>query len=181
MGARTSVSTTSTAATSKPPFRRESSIFGTPSISRPPSALSDASTTSTRPAIGSLKERKLSDPTAVKPLARSVRPNATPSAARKLLDRDNATPMGPPSAVKLRATSSLATPSRLPSALARSSSLTPAPRGRPSSSLESLRQKGLANARRDSVLSASDVSEQSEKENVEVTPSARRMKVAVPA
>ena len=36
--------------------------------------------------------------------------------------------------------------------------------------------------RRDSVLSASDVSEQSEKENVSVTPTVtRRLRVAVPA
>ena len=71
------VSTGPAATATKAPYRRESSIFGTPSVSRPPSVLSDSSNTKER------KERKNSDPpTAAKAaLARSLRQNTTAPAS----------------------------------------------------------------------------------------------------
>ncbi|KAI0696150.1 hypothetical protein BC835DRAFT_1414411 [Cytidiella melzeri] len=147
------------------PFRRESSIFGTPGTARPPSALSDASSTG--------KERK----------AVTIRPSASAIANRRA-DQS----MGPPSAIKARpslTSTASATPSRLSTNLARSSSLTPIVKThrRPSSSLESLRNKNIVSSR-DSNASVSTVSEQ-ETENADVTPvaipKARRASVAVPS
>lgn len=164
----------------KPSSRRESSIFGTPSVARPPSALSDVSSTT--------KERKPGDSLSTAPrlsLARSVRPNGSAVNSSRRSDAS----MGPPSAVKIRTSPTSiksATPSRVASNLARSSSLTPIVKThrRPSSSLESLRNKTLV-SQREAASSASNTSEQ-EKENVDSTPvanpkSARQIKVLVPA
>ena len=175
MGTRTSSGTAST--TAKTVLRRESSIFGTANISRPPSALSDAGSVTS-------KERKSSDPPAPKPLARSVRPNGPPSATilnRRLSDASGT--MGPPpSALKRTSLSPTGatntSAARIPSSLARSPPLAPATRHRVSSSLDSMRG---ATGRRDSVLSASGVSKQSEKENIEVTPRPATRRVPVPA
>lgn len=168
LGTRTSAGSTPA---SKAPLRRESSasgVFSTPSAVRPPSALSDASSTT--------KERK-SDPasTTKSSLARSVRPNGSVvNSARSSLA---------PSASKGRISlaPAISTPARNGSVLARSSSVTPMPppkHRRVSSSVESLRAKGLVSTRESP--SASSASEQ-EKENIETTPVVRSGRIPVPA
>lgn len=155
-------------------FRRESSIFGTPSVasvSRPPSSMSDASSIT--------KERRISDSSSAPPrlsLTRGVRPIGT--SANAATRRSEASV--PPSALKVRTSPPSAAPARPSSMLSRGPSANPAVKAhrRPSSSLESLRNKTLISSR-DLAASAS------EKENVDVdaTPTAskaaRRMSVVV--
>ncbi|KAI0092273.1 hypothetical protein BDY19DRAFT_990995 [Irpex rosettiformis] len=171
--------TTGSSMAARSTARRESSIFGTPSVSRPPSVLSDASSTV-------MKERKNSDPasTARLSVARTVRPAASAVTAARRIDP-------PPTAVKVRPRSSLSPPSssaaasRLSASVSRPSSVAPTATSqrRPSSSVESLRGKGLA-SRNGSASPSSGGSEQ-EKENADATPiarpKARRASILVPA
>ncbi|KAI0634678.1 hypothetical protein C8Q77DRAFT_646477 [Trametes polyzona] len=102
------------ASTAKVPTqRRESSIFGTPSVagSRPPSALSDTGSTA--------KDRRMSETpsTATKStLGRSVRANGTASTSKPPVTKRSPIEgsMGPPPTIS-RSTSATATPTRIPS------------------------------------------------------------------
>ncbi|KAL1941791.1 hypothetical protein VTO73DRAFT_6791 [Trametes versicolor] len=96
-----------------PAQRRESSIFGTPSVagSRPPSALSDTGSVA--------KDRRMSETpsTATKStFGRPVRPNASASTSKPLpLKRSSVEgAMGPPPSLN-RSSSATATPTRIPS------------------------------------------------------------------
>ncbi|KIP06376.1 hypothetical protein PHLGIDRAFT_90915 [Phlebiopsis gigantea 11061_1 CR5-6] len=161
------------APSTKAPARRESSIFGTPSVGRPSSVMSDVSSTKDAP------------PTVTRSsLSRSIRPNG--SAVNAPTKRFES------SSVKGRSSlgSSSVAPSHPPSAsssLARVSSVTPLarPHSRTASSLESLRNKTIGSSRD---VGNSSMSERDEKENISsssATPIAkrptRRLSVALPA
>ncbi|KAI0706904.1 hypothetical protein C8T65DRAFT_740457 [Cerioporus squamosus] len=99
------------ASTAKVPApRRESSIFGTPSVaSRPPSVLSDTGSTT--------KDRRMSETpstiTAKAALGRSIRANGPTSASTAKRAIDGA--MGPPPSVVRSQSATAATPTRIPS------------------------------------------------------------------
>ncbi|GJE92942.1 hypothetical protein PsYK624_091010 [Phanerochaete sordida] len=166
MGTRASVGQSTTA---KPPGRRESSIFATPSIVRPASAMSDASSTSREP----------STVTKTSTLARRP-PTTVMNAATKRLESINAPTVRPRSSlVTPSATSSRLPPSSMP----RSNAITPGTQThrRTISSSGPLRGRKLASGT-DSNASVSE----HEKENIdEATPvarkTARRLSVALPA
>ena len=172
--------TTTPAAASKAPFRRESSIFGTPGASRPPSVLSDVSST--------VHQRKLSDPppTAAKgTLARSTRLNTSvaPSATAKRAIEGS---MGPPPTKRssLFSSTASATPTRRPS-VTRATSVTPtatATSRRVSTSIEPSHLKKASISSRDSLKSTSP-STRDEKENRISPASAKpiRRPIKVPA
>ncbi|KAH9947994.1 hypothetical protein B0H21DRAFT_778115 [Amylocystis lapponica] len=167
---------------SKAVHRRESSIFGTPSVSgsRPPSVLSDVE--------GTAKARKIeTSATATKStLGKSVRTNGSIVAKRSLEGA-----MGPPPSVSRNGTSSSATPTRIPS----SSSSTRAPTAGPSTTPSSFKATPLHQRRsstsiaepsrlRGTVASRSPPASASEsdreKENTVPSKAARRMS-AMPA
>ncbi|KAI0070963.1 hypothetical protein K474DRAFT_1669518 [Panus rudis PR-1116 ss-1] len=188
--ARTSMSSTPGSATTKvATHRRESSIFGTPSVSsRPPSVISDSG--------GTAKERgtKLSDPPPSKAaLGRSVRLNGT-SASSTTLKRVEGS-MGPPPARRtsfLASSTSSATPTRIPSSssttsaasasASRPSSVTPMQKRRSSSLSQDSKLSKPSVSSRESLKSStiSSVSEQDEKENVS-TPVTRPLVRRKPA
>ncbi|KIJ18268.1 hypothetical protein PAXINDRAFT_110749 [Paxillus involutus ATCC 200175] len=154
----------STPAPSKVAPRRESSAFSTPSAVRPPSALSDVS----RDGL----ERKLGETPSGAPrasigaLSRSVRMNATPTAAGKLVGS-----MGPPAAKISRPSVSTPIAPRAPSALGKSISARSSAAGTPMAaaslrraSNSSVESQAKFTSRRFSVSSAP--SEADEKENV---------------
>ncbi|KAL1738362.1 hypothetical protein HDZ31DRAFT_51117 [Schizophyllum fasciatum] len=155
---RTSVGTPAPA---KPgTHRRESSIFTTPTVSRPPSAMSDASSaTSAHDRKGS-QESISTGPRSISALAKTTRPtNATSSK------------MGPPAAKPRSSFASTPTPAQR-SNLSRSTAAKPSPavaaahRRVPSSGAA----KSLAPKLAASVSSISESSEAEEKENKTITP-----------
>ncbi|CAL1698082.1 unnamed protein product [Somion occarium] len=177
------------ATTSKAPFRRESSIFGTPSVSRPPSVLSDS---------GSItKERKLSDPPSAAgktTLARSVRQNASASTVGSSTTQKRVEgSMGPPplrrASSLAQSTTSSATPTRIPSTgsstFTRSTSVTPtakavAARRGSMSHVPSRLKPGISSRESLKAHSVSSVSEEDEKENIS-TPVSKPQRRMVPA
>ncbi|KIK95232.1 hypothetical protein PAXRUDRAFT_399553 [Paxillus rubicundulus Ve08.2h10] len=122
----------STPAPSKVAPRRESSTFSTPSAVRPPSALSDVSRDGLERKIG---EAPYGAPRAsVGALSRSIRINATPTVAGKLVGS-----MGPPAAKISRPSISTPIAPRAPSALGKSTSARSSAAGTPTTAA-SLRQ-----------------------------------------
>ncbi|KAG6816044.1 hypothetical protein H0H87_009005 [Tephrocybe sp. NHM501043] len=163
--------------------RRDSSVFSTPSISRPPSTTSDAGST-----VGKDRTRtSVATPASaikISALGKSVRPNGTASTitASKRVEGS----MGPPP----KARSSL-TPTSAPrvSSLSRSSSAKPAT---PSSVVSVQRRiasldKGQPQSKTKTTLRQtiqspiSSLSEQDEKENVDVTSKNQKRRSLLPA
>ena len=154
-----------------PASRRESSIFGTPSVaSRPPSALSDIGSTA--------KDRRLSEvpSNATKPgLGRSVRANGTAThTAKRSVDGA----MGPPPSARTNASSVSATPTRIPSGSSvratPSTIKAPAQRRMSASVLEQSKLGASTSsslARLKKLPSVSSTSETDEKENSLPSPS----------
>ncbi|KAI0363437.1 hypothetical protein BV20DRAFT_958314 [Pilatotrama ljubarskyi] len=151
------------------PHRRESSIFGTPSVagSRPPSALSDAGST--------VKERRMNETptTATKStLGRSIRANATASGS-VTAKRSVEGSMGPPPVSRgASAAATSATPTRIPSGpSARATPSTikaPAHQRRMSTSIlepSKLRASTSSREKLEKLPSVSSMSEPEEKEN----------------
>jgi hypothetical protein len=98
--------------------KRESSIFSTPVVMRPPSALSDP------PKDGIGKEKKTSDtPSTVKTLAKSHRVNGTTaSVVTKAVNRIEGSMGAPPLSTARKVSGLAGTPSRQPSIHSRSAS-----------------------------------------------------------
>lgn len=109
--------------------KRESSIFNTPTVIRPPSALSD----SLKDGVG--KEKKATETlSAIKTLAKSVRVNGPPtSIVTKAVNRIEGSMGAPPLSAARKVSGPAGTPSRMPSVHSRSastnvSSFTPTPK-----------------------------------------------------
>lgn len=98
--------------------KRESSIFSTPVVMRPPSALSDP------PKDGAGKEKKTSEtPSTVKTLAKSLRVNGpTASMVTKAVNRIEGSMGAPPLSTARKISGLAGTPSRQPSIHSRSAS-----------------------------------------------------------
>ncbi|OSD02570.1 hypothetical protein PYCCODRAFT_1444979 [Trametes coccinea BRFM310] len=165
----TAGSTPAPATKVQPSSRRESSIFGTPSVagSRPPSALSDTGSVT--------KERRMSETpsTATKStLGKSVRGNGTASSSTTstLKKRSLEGSMGPPPA-RAASASATATPTRIPSGpSARTPSTIKAPmhQRRTSTSIlepSKLRTSTSSREKLEKLPSVSSASEPDEKEN----------------
>ncbi|TCD68974.1 hypothetical protein EIP91_009196 [Steccherinum ochraceum] len=183
--ANTPATATKTAA---PSTRRESSIFGTPSVaSRPPSVISDSGSTTKE------TRRKLSDPpsaAAKVALGKSTRVNAAPVASSAAAGRRIEGSMGPPpmkrasSLAQSTSSTASATPTRVPSGsnlLSRSSSITPS--ARRATEVANLKARTLVSSR-ESLRTPGSISERDEKENVKtptVKPSLPSPPTAKPA
>ena len=186
MSVRGATSATPAASSKVPPHRRESSIFGTPSVmgSRPSSVLSDANSATRTPVA--MKGKAMDTPSTVKAtLARSVRANGaaatTTSTVRK---RSIEGAMGPPPTVSRTSSTSSTketTPTRIPSASSSRASIVgpPSAFGKPAVTPTHIRRSSVSSrlptpsASRDrDALSASSADEK-EKENA--APKNRRM------
>ncbi|EED84378.1 predicted protein [Postia placenta Mad-698-R] len=181
MSVRGTAGSTPAAASKVPHQRRESSIFGTPSVggSRPSSALSDT--------VGTGRDRKSTDtPSTITKaaLVKSARTNGM-SAPTHAAKRSLEGAMGPPPAMsRSSSTSGTATPTRIPSSSAtpRASgapsayqkSVTPATQRRMSASqLDPSRLRSTLGSREP--LSSASEADEKEKENTAPTAKARRM------
>ena len=100
------------------PHKREPSLFNTPTVMRPPSALSDGS----KDGVG--KEKKTTEiPSTIKTLAKSVRMNGpTTSVVTKAVHRIEGSMGAPPLSVTRKVSGFVGTPSRQPSIHSRSAS-----------------------------------------------------------
>ncbi|KAI0764093.1 hypothetical protein BC629DRAFT_1293656 [Irpex lacteus] len=159
----------------RPAGRRESSIFGTPAISRPSSVLSDVSST-----VTTAKQRKNSDPASAArtsvTVSRTVRPSASGSAV------STARRVDPPStAVKVRPRSSLSPPSSATAASRLSGSVSRPPSAAPA--LNTQRRPSVSSSR--GPASPSSPNSDLEKDSADATPiakpKARRPSMLVPA
>ncbi|TRM60044.1 hypothetical protein BD626DRAFT_632821 [Schizophyllum amplum] len=169
-GTRASVGTPAAAKTGA--HRRESSIFSTPTLSRPASALSEASSTASASHDRKGSAESISTGPRMSALAKTTRPtNASSKGA-----------MGPPVGAKPRA-SFAGTPTPAPrSSLARSTASKPASATAPHRRVPSGgAAKSLGPKLAASVSSISETSETDEKENKTISQTPRRTMVPTPA
>ncbi|KAH9932361.1 uncharacterized protein B0H18DRAFT_929183 [Fomitopsis serialis] len=186
-------SATPAAPSKVPPHRRESSIFGTPSVngSRPSSVLSDTGSTTKgkfAETPSTLKGKGVDTPSTVKPaLTRSVRANGAASTATTVRKRSLEGTMGPPPNISRTNSASStagakdATPTRIPSASSSRASIAGPPSAFAKTPTPTLVRRTSVSSRlpatlvsRDREVSAS-ASEADEKEKENSAPKARRM------
>ncbi|TFK36501.1 hypothetical protein BDQ12DRAFT_242419 [Crucibulum laeve] len=190
IGVRGTAGSTPAQASKTAHHRRDSSVFSvTPSISRPPSAMSDSGNEGSTVR----KERKISaegpsTSSKIAALGKSTRINGTPSATSSASKRIEGS-MGPPPMKPRASMAGTPTPTSRVSSLTRSSSAkpvhnaTPVPHRRVSSA--TLEQSQSRTRALKSPITAESptpsVSEQSEKENVDSASTAARRRSLIPA